>query len=384
MIKINIGGDFCITSSYLSNDLVDKEVIELFEESDFNIVNLECPVSDDNVKNKIIKTGPHLRSSEGIFEHLISLNTHAVTLANNHILDYGEKGLKATIDLCKKNDIHYLGAGMSIQEASKPLIIEKEGLKIAFLNFCENEWSVATSNSGGANPLDIIDNLSQIKEAGIQADFVIVIIHGGHEYNHLPSPRMVKQYRFYAENGADAIIGHHTHCISGFEIYQNVPIAYSLGNMLFTIKNDNEVWNTGLIAQLHIEKNKPIELKLIPIGQKVETFKLHLLNNNEKEKVFTQINHFSEIIKNKIELTKEWNKFIQNNYRTINIISPLNAMPGRYIRAASRRLGLNYLFMRNRYLSSILNHIRCEAHKDVIIELLKNKIVKNENCNSPE
>lgn len=276
----------------------------------------------------------------------------------------------------------HLGAGMNIDDASKPLIIEKENIKIAFLNFCESEWSIVTHNCGGANPLDIIDNLSQIKKAKTQADFVIVIIHGGHEYYQLPSPRMVKQYRFYAENGADAIIGHHTHCISGFEIHQNVPIVYSLGNMLFTIRNPNEEWYTGLIAQLHITKNKPIKVDFIPIGQEINTFKLHLLNDLEKNTVLNQINLFSKKIINSTDLESEWKKFIQKNNKTINILSPSSALPGRYIRAAVKRLDLNKIHMKKRYLKSVLNHIRCDAHKDVITELLINKIYKNENCYS--
>ena len=57
-----------------------------------------------------------------------------------------------------------------------------------------------------------------------------MIVHGGHECYNLPSPRMQKQYLFYADQGADIVVGHHTHCISGYEVYKGVPIYYSLGN----------------------------------------------------------------------------------------------------------------------------------------------------------
>ncbi len=82
---------------------------------------------------------------------------------------------------------------------SQPFTIEKEGLKIAILNFTENEWSSATKDKGGANPLDIIDNVRQIKTAKANHDKVICVIHGGHEHYNLPSPRMQKQNRFYAK-----------------------------------------------------------------------------------------------------------------------------------------------------------------------------------------
>lgn len=372
-MKITIGGDFCITSSFLSNNLFDNEIISLFKNSDFNILNLECPVSVNN-NDKITKTGPHLRTEEKIFEHLKILNMSAVTLANNHILDHGEQGLKKTIDCCKKNNIRYVGAGMNSEEAAELLIIEREGLKIAFVNFCENEWSIATPQNGGANPMDTIDNLTQIRKASQKADFVIVIVHGGHEYYYLPSPRMVKQYRFYAENGADVVIGHHTHCISGYEVHQNVPIAYSLGNMLFTHTSNNEAFYTGLVAQIQVGKNKPIKLELTPVRQSRQSFTLSLLDSIEKDVVLKQISHLNSIIKNQVELEKEWNKFIQSQSETINFLSPVNAMPGIYFRAVLNRLGFNQLFMKKRYLSSILNHVRCEAHKDLIIEILKERI----------
>jgi poly-gamma-glutamate synthesis protein (capsule biosynthesis protein) len=376
-MKLTIGGDFCITSSHLASNPFDKGIIELFEKSDFNIVNLECPVTEDDDENKIIKTGPHLRTSDEIFDHLKCLNTHAVTLANNHILDYGEEGLQQTVDCCIKNNIAYVGAGVDLEVAAEPLIIEKEGLNIAFVNFCENEWSIATSTKGGANPIDTIDNLKQIKNAKEKADFVIVIIHGGHEYYNLPSPRMVKQYRFFAENGADAIIGHHTHCISGFEVYKNVPIFYSLGNMIFTINNNNPEWYTGLIAQLHIEKGEPIQWELIPICQTDNEFKLVIPENEIKNQIIERVNIFSGIISDETKLNSNWDDFVlKMETQYINTFSPINLFPGRYFRAILKRLGVNKFIFRKRYVTPIVNYLQCESHFDLSKTILKRIIYK--------
>lgn len=375
-MKITIGGDFCVTPSFLTNKLIDDDIIELFENSDYRILNLECPIEYDASEQKIIKTGPHLKTQENIFYHLNQLKIDAVTLANNHILDYGEKGLQNTIVFCEKHKIRYVGAGINNLHASEPLIILKENLKIAIINFCENEWSIATHDTAGANPLDIIENYNQIKRAKQSADFVIVIVHGGHEYYQLPSPRMVKQYRFYAENGADAIIGHHTHRISGYEVYKNVPIAYSLGNMLFTLDSKMAEWYKGLIAELRIEKNKPIQLNLIPVKQLHDSFILSFPNNIENYNILKDIANSNQIIANPIAIESEWNKFIEKNNNILNILYPTNNIYGRYLRAIINRVGLNNLLLTRRYLKSILNHIRCEAHRDVLIELLVNKILK--------
>ncbi len=373
--KINIGGDFCITEKYVSKSLFSNEVTEFFRNSDINIVNLECPVIKGN-EVKITKTGPHLHSTEEIFEQLKAINVNAVTLANNHILDFGETGLESTFESCKKNNISFVGAGSSLSEASLPKIIETNGVRVGLVNFCENEWSVATEKSGGANPLDLIENLNQIRLAREMADFVLVIVHGGHEFYNLPSPRMIKTYRFFAENGADAVIGHHTHCISGYELRKNIPIFYSLGNMIFTEPVNSEEWYKGVILQLSIEKGKQIQFELHPIMQSKMDYKLTILKDLQKENVLSEIKNYSDIIGDKSELEKKWEQYVSSKKRNLNIFSPLNFVPGRYLQAALYRLGINKIIMRKKGLTQILNHIRCEAHRDITYSVLINTLMK--------
>lgn len=373
--KINIGGDFCITPSYVSKNLFTDEFINFFMNSDINIVNLECPIISED-EAKITKIGPHLSTTEEVNNQLRKINIHAVTLANNHILDYGDKGLEATFESCKRNNLLFVGAGNDLSDASKPLVIESNGIRVGIVNFCENEWSVATEKSAGANPLDLIDNLKQIKLTREIADFVLVIIHGGHEFYNLPSPRMLKTYRFFAENGADVVIGHHTHCISGFEYHKNVPIFYSLGNMLFTNPVKSEEWYKGIILQLTLEIGNPIDFELHPILQSKNDYKLTLLENTQKENILCEIKALSDTISNKTELERKWEQFVVSNKRGINIFSPLNFVPGRYVQAALYRLGINKIIMSKQGLAQILNQIRCEAHRDITLSLLVNTIRK--------
>ena len=285
--------------------------------------------------------------------------------------------MNSTINILDKNNIEYVGIGKDVFQAQKFKVVVVKDIKVGIVNFCENEWSNATVKSAGANPLDLIDNLKQIKNAKKECDFVLVIIHGGHEYYNLPSPRMVKQYRFFAENGADAVIGHHTHCISGFEIHQDVPIFYSLGNMLFTIPNKNIEWYTGLILELEFEKEKRLKWKIHPIVQSQKDYKVTLLNGSQKEIIVNKVNKYSEIIKNDKELLKKWELFTQGKKATLNIFSPIAIIKWRYLKGALNRLGFNKYFLKNTFLAQILNHIRCEAHKDVISEILKDQIYRN-------
>src|SRR5690554_5548350 len=279
--SILIAGDLVIDQAYETSN-INSNVVDLFNNSDLNIVNLEAPVTASN--SKIIKTGPHLKSNEkSTLEVLKVLRIDAVTLANNHLLDYDEKGVKDTLEFCENNKIHTIGAGMNLNEASKTKYFDTKEGKIALVNFAENEWSSATEETAGANPMDIIDNTNQIKEAKKNADFVFVIVHGGHEYYNLPSPRMQKQYRFYVDNGADLVIGHHTHCISGNEIYKGVPIYYSLGNFLFTLPSRHEDWYKGIILEIRISKEGKIDIGQIYVKQSKNNFRLSLIKGKELE-----------------------------------------------------------------------------------------------------
>ena len=375
-MKVLIAGDLYISDDFIGETIIDSSIENLFSKADYRIVNLESPLTEDLFKNKILKTGPHLRSnSETTIPFLNKLNINLTTLANNHILDYGEKGLNSTFRVLNENQIDIVGAGNNLLEASLPFSLEKDNLKIAFLNFTENEWSVQEEANPGANPLDIIENVNQIKVAKLSHDKVICIIHGGHEYCHLPSPRMVKQYRFYVDNGADAIIGHHTHCVGGYEYHNGVPIIYSLGNFIFTIASKHEEWYKGLIVELNIEKEKQISFNLHPIQQELNTFKTKLLVDKNKQIVLDKVNKLSSVIINKVDLYEKWDNFLNENSR--NYLSNLpftNSINYRYLRGILNRLGFGNLFLNVRYSKFLLNLIRCEAHLDGVKRLLTKKL----------
>jgi poly-gamma-glutamate synthesis protein (capsule biosynthesis protein) len=370
-IKITVGGDFCVTTPYTTSNLFSQEVIGLFDQSDLNIVNLECPVIEDDNKDKIIKTGPHLCTGKQIFDVFKQINIHAVTLANNHILDFGARGLETTIRGCHNNNIITAGAGNNLKEAAKPVIIEKRGLKIALINFCEHEFSIATEQTPGANPLDLIDNSEEIKKAHQIADFVLVIVHGGHEHYPLPSPRMVKQYRYFADCGADAIICHHAHCISGVEVYNNVPIFYGIGNLLFTMPCKYKGWNNGLLVQMDFNKGDQLKWRIIPTQQSVDNYLLSFCSDKDRVRMEEEVNNYSNIISNSQLLNEKWEAYAKE--MAPFILNELLPVPGRYIKAVFRRMGFNNILFRKEYTIQLLNLIECESLNDLSQSILKQK-----------
>lgn len=377
-MDILIAGDLFIADYFRSQGLISQSVENLFRHVDYRIVNLEAPITNENPKNKLLKTGRHLRMSEEVvIPYCKQLNVDCVTMANNHILDYGADGLLNSLAALERNSIACVGAGEDLLRAAKPITIDQNDVKVAILNFCENEWSIAEKDKPGANPLDIIDNVKQIQYAKMTHDKVICIIHGGHEYYHLPSPRMVKQYRFYADNGADVIVGHHTHCIGGYEIYKDTPIFYSLGNFLFTLRSNKNVWYTGLIVVLSIDKETSVNFEIIPINQQKNTFRVDFLKKEENLTINQKIEELNLIIRNETELEKKWFCFQKEKQQVyLNIFNPIQIFNNRLIIYILTRFKINKWFMRKRQYKYILNMLRCESHHSLSKDIVRNFVEK--------
>jgi len=361
-MNILIGGDFFVSDAFIHNISISEGLQGLFGSSDFNIMNLEGPAAEKNLQFRIQKTGPHIINDPEIFPVLKKLNIDLVTLANNHLMDYGPQGLSDTIRNCRQNSINTVGAGICLKEAQAPFIFEKGSVKLAELNFAENEWASASDNDPGTNPLNIIENVRQIKRAKETCDLVLVIVHGGHELYPLPNPQMVSLYRFYAESGASAVIGHHPHCISGYEVFQGTPVFYSLGNFLFTMRSSRDMWYTGLLLKLKINEDKGLEWDLIPVRQEKEIFALTLPGGIDKQNILSEVDKYSAIIADDNKLMERWKAFVGEWYNDkIDIFSPLQLFNNKKIIQLFQKSGLNRLFRTKKHYAQMLNHIRCES-----------------------
>lgn len=181
----------------------------------------------------------------------------------------------------------------------------------------------------GANPLNPICQYYSIKEANSNADYVVVIVYGGHEHYQLPSPRMQETYRFFIDAGADAVVNHHQHCYSGYEIYNGKPIFYGLGNFCFDIKGKpSKIWTEGYMIELNLEDK--IEFKIYPYKQYGEKATIELLKKDVFDKRISELN---TIISNPILLKDECNKY----YTRSNVSHFLEPIRNRWILAAQNR-----------------------------------------------
>lgn len=375
-IKLFIAGDFCPVGRNeepFSAGIYDavEAVKPLMKDADFRIVNLEAPLTDAALP--IIKTGPNIKASPKTVCALRYLNIDLVTMANNHILDFGQAGVQDTLNLCYDNHIQTVGAGMNLSSARKPHTLLLKGRRIAILNFAENEFCAATSDTAGASTVNPIANFYDIAAAKKENDLVIVIAHGGREHYQLPTPQQRERFRFYADAGADLVVGHHTHCFSGYEIYNGKPIFYSLGNFIFDYKKKYQKgkWTEGYAVMFSI--GDEISFELIPFKQgREENPALTLLNDEEKVLFFNQIADLNKTITDDNLFTQKWEKYLSS--QDLNYISMVT-IQNKYLRAAVNKKLLPYYPLHSReHLLLLLNLLRCETHREITVDILSKKL----------
>ena len=370
-MKILIAGDFCprgrVAAAFEKDDykLVLNDVRKLTTKADYSIVNFECPVVTGDAK-PIEKLGGNLRCTSNGVKALKYAGFNCVTLANNHFLDFGEIGVRDTLDTLDSQGIDHVGGGLNLTDASQVFYKEILGKRLAIINCCEHEFSTATINTAGSNPLNPMQQFYSIIEARKQADYILVIVHGGHEHFQLPSLRMVETYRFFIDAGADAVVNHHQHCYSGFEVYNNKPIFYGLGNFCFDKAGIyNGIWTEGYAVLINFNSLEPA-FELFPYRQCAEEAKIELLPQN----VFNdKIDELNIIISDKVKLEKEANEYYSKSFGKYSAI--FEPIRNKYYLAFKQKGWFPSLISKQRKLTAT-DFISCESHRDRLIYYLIN------------
>lgn len=208
-----------------------EKISPVLQQAHLVIGNLEAPLSHRGQPKRAKPGDPIFRASPEAANGLRKAGFDVLSLANNHIFDYGELAFRDTLEVLNSVGIRVVGAGLNLEEALAPAIREMDGNRIAFLAFCNAQ--IATSRSPGTAPLDSGVVRSAIQSARRKADWVVVSFHQGLEYSDYPTSETIAQARQMIDAGGDVVIGHHPHVLQGMEQYNNGLIAYSLGNFVF-------------------------------------------------------------------------------------------------------------------------------------------------------
>lgn len=238
--------------------------LKWFSDADISMVNLENPFTEDgNAMDKkfTFKAPPEYAKI------LINGGVDIVTIANNHIYDFGPIGLLNTLKTLGRKDIHYIGAGRNISEARHPVIFYIKGLRIAYFAYYgthkHSDSFPATVDSAGT----ALRQLPIIKEDILKyrksVDYIIVNFHWGEEKAQYPGNDQIYFAHQVIDFGADIIVGHHPHVLQGVELYQGKIIAYSLGNFIFG--GNSRIYYDTAVLKLELQGKNSVKTSLIPV-----------------------------------------------------------------------------------------------------------------------
>lgn len=318
-MKISFVGDVFL-GSYTSEMMKQYDITTMRKQlwgymnsSDQIVINLEGPITEINEPQKITKV-QNFKSSPNILN--LFDNRFIFSLANNHIMDYGREGLNNTINFLKNKGFVYTGAGNNIDEACRPIVREINGIKIGYCFAADPRFNPADLNTPGTFPAKDTLLREILRELRPRVDIVIVGLHMGLMYVHVPSPLMISLSKLCISEKVDILQFHHSHNISGITKHNKSVIFWGSGNYVFTdrIAKGNNPWHESAIFQVELNINdKQIERKL---------FEPFLMNAHGIPELPPKP------VKKKIErIIRKWSKRIENGkhlklWRIIALMDP--------------------------------------------------------------
>ena len=234
-----------------------------FSDSDVNMCNIEAPFtsSSDKFPDKTYT----FKVPVEYIEVLSKLNIHYVTLANNHIMDYGKSGLEETIKTLNEAGINFSGSGLTESEALEPAVFAIKNKKIAVIAagaiFPKEFWATDTT-AGVFFPWEE-KLIAALNNARPTVDYLFVTFHWGAEKRETPKKYQNGLASLCINHGADLVWGHHPHVVQGIELYKGKPVIYSLGNFIFASFSQSA---NGMVVKAIFNDTEMVSLQILPLN----------------------------------------------------------------------------------------------------------------------
>ncbi len=298
--EITIAGDLCFAEDGFVldhydtvNDLeqcISPEILEITNDSDIFYVNHEYCISDRGAALEGIYYT--FRAKPERMELLKQMGTDIVSLANNHVFDYGKDALLDTTDLLEQAGIPYVGGGRNIEEAKEPIYFIVNGMKIGFVGASNGEKNKFTPQATETEPgilraYDTTEYNQVIQKEAKACDYLIAYIHWGTEDTNYYNVDQQRWGREFLNSGADIVIGGHPHVLQGIEYVDGKPIIYSLGDFWF----NHETKYTGVL-KLNITQEGLREMSFVPCLQTGFTTR-YLDTKEEQEALYNFLEELS-------------------------------------------------------------------------------------------
>lgn len=271
------------------------DTLGILRSGDISIVNQEFAITGGQQKIKPEKVF-HFRAGPWAASALKSAGIDYVSLANNHVLDYGVAGLEDTLNILDRKKIYHAGAGKNLALAAAPVVLQASGKKVGIISFTDNmaAWQ-AGSTRPGINYLPVANGSLNVLKPQIQSlkeqhvDLILLSIHWGGNWDRSPPAHHQVLAKAALDAGVDIIHGHSGHVIQGIEIYKGKPIFYSLGDLIddYAIREGYRN-DLGMIVKTFYGPNNQLE-KIEIYPTKISGFKTRLAKDEDFAWVFTTL-----------------------------------------------------------------------------------------------
>ncbi len=265
--------------------MIAQEHLDFMKAADFTMVNQEFPFS---TRGEAIADKTYtFREDPALVTVFPDLGVDMVSLANNHTLDFGRDALEDTLVTLENAKLPYGGAGRNYSEAKTLRTFDIKGRKLGVLCASrvipDSGWNATSTTSGLFTTYEPKGLLKAIEEAKTKCDLVVVYVHWGVERQELPEDYQKSLAKQYIDSGADIVIGAHPHIWQGIEFYKGKPIAYSLGNLIFS-----NTLETGLL-KVDVAADNQMSLTIVPL----ERSGLQLVSHSNKQQFLQHIQSIS-------------------------------------------------------------------------------------------
>lgn len=314
----DIGFDKYMDRKWEDENLLSSDVLNYLQDTNHLIINVEGPLSKGDkveVKNGVKALQHSMDPAAVTFFNKIGADVW--NICNNHIMDSGAAGMEDTLFEAVKAGVKTLGAGMNLDEASKPVIFPEAGgigmIGVGYQRACRKA-SEDTPGCFSWSDMELIK--SRIDEIKKTCRWCIVVAHGGEEFTALPSPYVRKRYIDYLDMGADIVVSHHPHVPMNYETFPGKVIFYSLGNFVFDTDYQRSQFNTekGLFVKLNFTEES---FSFEPFGIRIDRETDHVLAAG-LPKIFVDVNE--EEYEKLAPLAAKM--FIENTKRQLRYLKP--------------------------------------------------------------
>jgi len=285
----DIGFDKYMDGKWDDNSLLSDEIKDFIKQSDHVVINVEGPIAESVTapdRNGVLQLKHTMHP--GAVKMFNSIGADIWNICNNHIMDAGEEGMQSTLEYAESCNALTIGAGMNINQARKPVIIDEAGGIGMFGVGYQRACRVAGDDKAGCYSWSDLDEIQKtINEIKKTCRWCVVVAHAGEEFTPLPSPYTRERYHLYLEMGADIVVAHHPHVPMNYETVGDKIIFYSLGNFIFDTDYQRSQFNTelGLLIKIKFTEES---FSYEPMGLEILRDSQHIVKSS-LPRIFTDV-----------------------------------------------------------------------------------------------